>query len=132
MKKYLLLALFICTTIILKAQTKKFTPDTNALYTAVEVEPTPPKGFTEYYKFIADHIHYPAKEKAANIQGMVILQFVVERDGSLSDIKALRAPSDGLATEAISVISTAGKWIPGVQSGVKVRVQFTIPIKFSL
>jgi protein TonB len=136
MKKYLLLATLAFLSFHLVAQTnspKKFTiTDTNAVYTAIEVEPVPPGGAKKFYQYIDEHISYPAMEKAAHIQGRVILQFVVEKDGTLSDIRSMRAPSEGLAKEAISVVSTAGKWTPGRQGNTKLRVQFTMPVNFSL
>ncbi len=65
-------------------------------------------------------------------QGRVILQFVVEKDGSLSNIAALRDPGNGLGEEAIRVLKLAPKWKPGVQNGRNVRVQYTIPVNFNL
>jgi len=106
--------------------------DTNAVYTAVEVEPVPPNGSTAFYKFLADHIQYPAKEKADHVQGRVIMQFVVERDGSLTDIKVVRTPAEALGTEAVRVVKAAGKWTPGTQGGIKRRVQYFIPVNFAL
>jgi len=133
MKKYLFLALFICTAFSLKAQKMvTITADNNAVYTSVEVEPLPPNGIANFYKFLTDHIKYPAKEKADHVQGKVIMQFVVEKDGSLTDIKVLRTPAEALAAEAIRVVKAAGNWTPGIQGGKKVRVQFVIPVNFVL
>ena len=85
-----------------------------------------------YYKFLGKKINYPAPAKEAGTQGNVILTFVVERDGSLTEIKALRDPGNGLAEEAIRVLKLAPHWTPGIQNGKKVRVQYTIPISFTL
>jgi len=133
MKKYLFLALFIFATISLKAQKMvTITADNNAVYNTVEVQPIPPNGMAGFYKFLSDHIKYPAKERADHVQGKVIMQFVIERDGSLTDIKILRSPAEALATEAVRVVKAAGNWTPGTQGGKKVRVQFTIPVNFTL
>ena len=66
------------------------------------------------------------------IQGKVFLTFVVERDGSLTDIKVLRGIGGGCDEEAVRVISASPKWQPGMQDGRAVRTQFTVPINFSL
>jgi len=60
------------------------------------------------------------------------MQFVVERDGSLTDIKALRAPTQAMADEATRVLKASPKWTPGIQNGRPVRAQYTIPINFTL
>lgn len=101
-------------------------------FRAVEVEPAPPGGMEKFYAFLSSKIHYPEAAKENNTQGRVIVTFVVERDGSLTDIKTLRDPGNGLGEEAIRVLKLAPRWSPGVQNAKKVRVQFTIPINFNL
>jgi len=66
------------------------------------------------------------------IQGKVFVQYVVETDGSLSNVKALRGPGYGAEEESVRVISTSPKWKPGIQNGKAVRVQYTVPVNFSL
>ncbi len=105
---------------------------TETVFKAVEVEPAPIGGIDNYYKFLGKRINYPTAAKEAGTQGNVILTFVVERDGSLTEIKALRDPGNGLAEEAIRVLKLAPHWTPGIQNGKKVRVQYTIPISFTL
>jgi TonB family protein len=104
----------------------------DVIFTAVEVEPTPKGGLEEFYRFLGNNIKYPAEDKKNGIQGRVIVQFVVEKDGSFSDIKIMRQPSETLGNEAIRVLNLAPKWNPGIQNGRTVRVQYTIPINFSL
>jgi periplasmic protein TonB len=112
---------------------KAVTEDTgNQIFTAVEVEPVPRGGMDAFYKFLGDKIKYPNAAKEAGTQGRVILQFVVEKDGSLTDIHVMREPGNGLGDEAMRVLKLAPKWTPGVQNGKPVRVQFTIPVNFSL
>jgi outer membrane biosynthesis protein TonB len=66
------------------------------------------------------------------MQGKVFVTFVVEKDGSLSGVTAMRAPSATLGAEGVRVVSASPKWIPGMQDGKKVRVQYTLPINFKL
>lgn len=102
------------------------------IFTAVEIQPTFPGGAQAFAKFLTDNIRYPETAKKQNIQGRVFARFVVERDGSLTDIKIMREPGGGLGDEAIRVLSLSPKWKPGMQNGKFVRVQFTVPINFSL
>ena len=106
--------------------------DTDIPFKAVEVEPIPPGGMEKFYAFLSSKIRYPEAAKEVGTQGKVVLTFVVERDGSLTDIKTLRDPGNGLGEEAIRVLKLAPRWSPGVQNAKKVRVQFTIPINFNL
>jgi TonB family protein len=101
-------------------------------YDKMEVQPTFSGGIENYYHFLSYNIRYPAYEKENNIQGQVIAQFIVESDGSLSDIRIMRSPSQGLGIEAKRVISMSPKWIPGLKRGVPVDEQYAIPINFSL
>ncbi|MBW4890505.1 TonB family protein [Mucilaginibacter sp. HMF5004] len=106
--------------------------DGNQIFTAVEVEPEPAGGMQKFYDFLGNKIKYPNAAKEAGTQGRVILQFVVEKDGSLTDIKVMREPGNGLGDEATRVLKLAPKWKPGIQNGKPVRVQYTIPVNFSL
>ncbi|MBW4890733.1 TonB family protein [Mucilaginibacter sp. HMF5004] len=103
-----------------------------AVFLAVEVEPSPKEGLDNFYKFLASNIHYPEQDKKNMIQGRAIVQFIVEKDGSFSDVTVLRKPSETIADEALRVMSLAPKWNPGVQNGRPVRVKYTVPINFSL
>jgi TonB family protein len=100
------------------------------LFTAVEIQPTFPGG--NFAQFLATNVRYPQTMRDNNIQGRVIVNFVVEKDGSLSDIKAVRSPGYGAAEEAVRVMSLSPKWNPGIQNGRRVRVQFSVPINFAL
>jgi len=104
----------------------------NKIFTAVEVEPEPQGGMQKFYDFLGKKIQYPTAAKDAGTTGKVIMQFVVEKDGSLTDIKVLREPGNGLGDEATRVLKIAPKWKPGIQNGKPVRVQYTIPVNFSL
>jgi TonB family protein len=104
----------------------------DVIFTAVEIEPTPKGGLEEFYRFLGNNIKYPAEDKKNEVQGRVIVQFIVEKDGSFSNLKVLRQPSEALGNEALRVLGLAPKWNPGIQNGRTVRVQYTIPINFSL
>jgi TonB family protein len=84
------------------------------------------------YSFLGNYIKYPQEAKENNISGTVIITFVVETDGSLSEFEILKDLPGGLGDEAMRVVSLMPPWKPGKQNGVPVRVQFNLPIKFTL
>lgn len=100
------------------------TEDTNQIYTAVEVRPEFPGGIAKFYEFVGKNYRAPEED----IKGKVIVQFVVERDGSLTDIKVLRDLGYGTGAEAIRVVKKSPKWKPGIQNGRPVRVLYNLPI----
>ena len=102
------------------------------IFQVVEEMPEFPGGMGEAMKFLAKNIKYPVAAQQAKIEGRVIVQFVVERDGSISDIHAMRSVSPELDAEAIRVVSLMPKWKPGKQRGKAVPVKFTMPIIFRL
>jgi protein TonB len=102
------------------------------IFSVVEKQPEFPGGFVAFGQFLSRNIRYPAEDRKNGIQGKVIVQFVVERDGSLSDIRALRGPSKTEMDESVRVLSMSPKWVPGMQNGKPVRVKYTVPINFTL
>ncbi len=102
------------------------------VFTVVETMPEFPGGEKAFYKFLSDNIKYPEKAKKDGIQGRVFVNFIVESDGSVTNVKILRGVSSELDNEAIRVVKMMPKWKPGVQRGEKVRVTYNIPIKFTL
>jgi TonB family protein len=102
------------------------------IFTSVETQPTFPDGIDAFYTFLGRHIRYPAAMRENNIQGRVIVTFVIEKDGSLSNIRSLRDLGYGSVEETIRVLKMSPKWIPGNQNGRPVRVQYTVPIYFQL
>jgi len=104
--------------------------DPNAIYTAVEVLPEYPGGEAEFRKFIQRNYEAPNIDR--DIKGIVLLQFVVETDGSLTDIKILRDLGYGTGTEAVRVLKKAKKWNPGIQNGRNVRVRYNLPIQINV
>ena len=111
---------------------KAVTEDVNKVYDVVEVMPSFPGGNDKFLKYLGDNIKYPAVDRENNLQGRVVLQFVVERDGSLTDVKAVRGPSQAMQDEAVRVLKRSPKWKAGIQNGRPVRAQYTVPINFTL
>jgi len=106
--------------------------NTNQIFTAVEKSPSFPGGEGAFGKYLGKNIKYPAVARENNVQGRVILTFVVERDGSLTDIKVVRGIGSGCDEEAIRVLKASPKWTPGIQNCRPVRVQYSIPVNFAL
>jgi len=102
------------------------------VFTIVEEMPSFTGGEANLYKYLHDNIKYPEEAKELGIQGRVYVTFVVETDGSITDIKVVRGIGGGCDEEAIRVVKSMPHWTPGKQRGVPVRVQFNLPIKFTL
>jgi protein TonB len=105
--------------------------DTN-VYDMPEQMPQYPGGADAMEHFIGDNIKYPPSAKEKNIQGKVYVQFVVEKDGSVTHVKVRRGAHEVLNKEAVRVIKMMPKWKPGSMRGKAVRVRYTIPITFAL
>jgi len=102
------------------------------IFQVVESPPQYPGGDAARMKFLQENIKYPQMARESGIQGTVYVTFVVEPDGSVSDVRVLRGIGGGCDEEAVRVIKMMPKWIPGKQRGKPVRVQFNMPIKFTL
>ena len=111
---------------------KAVTEDPNEIFTAVENSAEYPGGIEAFYKYLSNAIRYPSVARENNVQGKVFLTFVVEKDGSLTDIKVMRGIGSGCDEEAMRVIKASKKWRPGQQNGRTVRQQYTVPISFTL
>ncbi len=96
------------------------------------VIPSFPGGDTELMRFLATNIQYPNAAKKNNIQGVVALTFIVEKDGSVSNVTILRDIGGGCAAEAARVVEMMPKWTPGMFDGEAVRVRYTLPVRFKL
>ena len=105
---------------------------TGEVFDIVEEIPLFPGGDAAMMKFFSNNIKYPIEAQEKNIQGRVICNFIVEKDGSLSNIKVVRGVDPLLDNEAIRVLQTMPNWTPGKQNGEEVRVQFTLPVVFRL
>jgi protein TonB len=102
------------------------------IFTVVESMPGFPGGEAARIEYLNENIKYPQMARESGIQGRVFVTFVVERDGSVTDVKVLRGIGGGCDEEAIRVIKNMPKWEPGKQRGKPVRVQFNMPILFKL
>lgn len=109
----------------------KSVPD-SVVFEVVEVMPEFPGGMNALMKYLSQNIKYPAEAHAKDIQGRVIVSFVVRKDGSIDDIKVARSVDPYLDKEAVRVITTMPKWTPGKQRGEAVNVRFTVPVMFRL
>lgn len=96
----------------------------------VEKRPSFPGGESTLKQFIYNNLSYPVNAEANGIEGVVSVQMVVNEDGSITDVKALKSPDPDLAKEAERIVKSMPKWIPGEQNGVPVAVRLPLPIKF--
>jgi protein TonB len=124
-----------------KAQVQTYTPppppkqreeEEEEIFVVVENQPEFPGGQAAMMKFLSENIKYPVIAQENGIQGRVICNFVVERDGSITDVQIVRGVDPSLDKEAVRVIQSMPKWKPGMQRGKPVRVRFTLPVVFRL
>ena len=101
-------------------------------YTVVEDQPEFPGGAAALYEYLSKNIKYPAICRENNIQGRVVVVFIVNRDGSIVEPEVVKSVNPMLDKEALRVISNMPKWKPGLQFGKPVRVKFTVPVNFRL
>lgn len=107
-------------------------PKKEEIFTAVEQPPQFPGGEAALLKYIADHIRYPAAAEENGIQGRVVVQFVVTKDGSIGQVKVVRGKDPDLDKEAKRVVRTLPRFVPGKMNGNNVSVWYTLPINFKL
>ena len=110
------------------AQTKK----NDMVFDVVEVMPQFPGGQIAMLKYIMENIKYPEQAMKEGIQGRVAVSFIVEKDGSISDVKPILSVHPLLNKEAVRVVESMPKWSPGKQNGKPVRVRFNVPVMFKL
>lgn len=102
-------------------------------YTKSRIEnPKFPGGEFDFNRYLARNIRYPAKDRENNIQGKVTLSFVIDKDGTVTDVKILRSVSDGIDNEALRVLKNSPKWIPGTAYGSPAKIKYSVPISFAL
>jgi len=106
--------------------------DTINVYDVVEQMPCFPGGQGRLLEFIEENMQYPKKCAEKGIYGRVIVAFVVERSGQLSNIRVVKSVHRALDKEALRIVKLMPRWIPGEQNGVTVRVKYIIPIRFSV
>ena len=106
--------------------------DTINVYDCVEQMPSFPGGSQKLKEFIEENLRYPKELEETCVQGRVIVRFIVERNGKLSNVKVVKSVHPALDKEAIRIVKLMPRWIPGRQNGITVRVKFYIPIIFRL
>ena len=102
------------------------------IFTVVEQMPMFPGGNGALMGYLRDNIHYPTVAAEHGVQGRVVVGFVVERDGSITDVNILRGVDPSLDREAMRVVKSMPKWTPGKQNGSAVRVKYQVPVSFRL
>ena len=115
-----------------KASNPDMTPDKNGVYQIVEEMPQFPSGETKMMEYIAKNINYPQEARDKGIEGRVFIGMVIEKDGSVSNVRVLRGIGGGCDEEAVRVISSMPKWKPGKVGGEPVPVSYMLPVNFKL
>jgi protein TonB len=106
--------------------------DVEQIFSVVEESASPKGGMQAFYKYVGDKLKYPAQARRMGTEGKVFVEFVVNRDGSIVDVKVVRGIGAGCDEEAIRVVQSAPAWSPGKQRGKPVRQKMVIPINFRL
>ena len=106
--------------------------DSNKVYDVAEVMPEYPGGRSAMQYFLQTQMVYPVEARKKGVQGRVIVSFVVEKDGTLSQAKVVRSIEANLDEESLRVVKSMPRWNPGRQNGKAVRVKYTVPIVFRL
>ena len=104
----------------------------NKVFDIVEQQPLVPGGPAALMKYLSENTKYPVVAQENGVQGRVTVQFVVEKDGSISDVHVLRGVDPSLDKEAVRVVKSMPRWTPGKQNGITVRVNYRVPVLFRL
>ncbi|MFW5759399.1 MAG: energy transducer TonB [Cyclobacteriaceae bacterium] len=102
------------------------------VFTIVEDQPTPKGGMAAFYEYVQKNLKYPAQARRMGIEGKVFVQFVVDTDGSITEVTSVKGIGAGCDEEAVRVLRNAPKWNPGKQRGRSVKVRMILPITFRL
>lgn len=135
MKRVLFILALLFTYVMVNAQNNtgsKEKTSNEKIYDVVEMPPSFPGGQAALLAWIASHVNYPQKAMESRIEGRVIVGFVIECDGSVSQAKIIRSVDPLLDDEAIRVVMGMPKWTPGRQNGKNVRVKYNVPVNFRL
>lgn len=107
-------------------------PEESKVFDVVEQMPSFPGGQGALLEYLASHVKYPVVAQENGVQGRVVVSFVVERDGSITDVRVVRSVDPSLDREAARVVSSMPRWTPGKQNGSAVRVKYNVPVMFKL
>jgi protein TonB len=106
--------------------------DPNQIFLVVEETAAPTGGMPAFYEYVGKKLKYPAQARRMGIEGKVFVEFVIEKDGTITDVKAIKGIGAGCDEEAVRVLQSAPKWKPGKQRGKPVRQRMVLPIAFRL
>lgn len=106
--------------------------DPNQIFLVVEETAAPIGGMPAFYEYVQKKMKYPAQARRMGIEGKVFVEFVIEKDGTITDVKAIKGIGAGCDEEAVRVVQSAPKWKPGKQRGKPVRQRMVLPISFKL
>ena len=132
MKRFLLLLSATLLTNMAFCQEEKKVSVDDEVFVVVEEQAEFPGGLDSMYAYIQKNLKYPELAKEKGIEGRVFVSFIIEKDGSISNILVKRAIGGGCEEAAVEMVKNMPKWKPGKQRGKPVRFQFTLPIKFEL
>jgi protein TonB len=104
----------------------------DGIYMEVDNTPEPLGGMPAFFEYVAKNLKYPSDAREAGIEGKVFVQFVVDTDGKITTVQAVRGIGYGCDEEAVRVISGSDKWKPGMKDGKVVKVRMILPITFKL
>ena len=104
----------------------------NKVFEAVEQMPMFPGGNGALMKWLHDNVHYPVVAQENGVFGRVVVSFIVERDGSITDVKVVKSIDPSLDKEAMRAARSMPNWVPGKQNGTTVRVKYNLPVAFRL
>ena len=116
--------------IVVQAEQPK--EETEEIFNVVEESAAPKGGMQAFYKYVGEKIKYPAQARRMGIEGRVFVEFVINKDGSLSDVRSIKGIGAGCDEEAVRIIQSAPAWSPGKQRGKAVKQRYTLPIIFKL
>lgn len=106
--------------------------ETDEIFTIVEESAAPKGGMAAFYKYVGDKMKYPPQARRMGIDGKVFVEFVINKDGSITDVKAVKGIGAGCDEEAVRVVQSAPSWTPGKQRGKPVKQRMVLPITFKL
>lgn len=124
-----LLALFI---VLMSHSHESMGQDSDVVYTMVDHQPQYPGGMSALFKYLKGNMQYPSEAIANNVSGRIFVDFVVEKDGSLSNVRILKGLGSGCDEEALRLFTNCQKWSPGIQKEQAVRVKMALPLQFQL
>jgi periplasmic protein TonB len=106
--------------------------ETDQIFTIVEESATPKGGMSAFYKYVNDKVKYPPQARRMGIEGRVFVEFVIAKDGTITEVRAIKGIGAGCDEEAVRIVQSAPPWNPGKQRGKPVKQRYTLPIIFKL